>query len=79
VREFVRDPSNQARRRLEAGECAFVPNWTVLHGRRRWQDDAEQSRRLLRVWYAGTGLKGFAASGQLADLVRAAPAGPPAA
>lgn len=59
LREFVRYPANQIAVKLDAGDCVFVPNTTVLHGRMRWIDQPGQARVIHRAWLGGRAPSGF--------------------
>ena len=52
--ELINDADNQVEMALRPGDIQFVNNYHVLHGRRRYVDDAEagQVRWLKRLWLA---------------------------
>lgn len=61
-REFVRLRDNHCVIKLQPGVGVFVPNASVLNGRRGWSDSRSGNRRFLQVWYDGAGhpeLEGF--------------------
>jgi alpha-ketoglutarate-dependent taurine dioxygenase len=51
---LINDPDNQVEMALRPGDIQFVNNYHVLHGRRRYVDDAETGRVrwLKRLWLA---------------------------
>jgi alpha-ketoglutarate-dependent taurine dioxygenase len=67
IRKYVNQEVHRLTLRLEAGQCAFLVNPEVLHGRLAWSDAPGHIRTLIRAWYGPKGgmlsnyVPGFAA------------------
>jgi alpha-ketoglutarate-dependent taurine dioxygenase len=52
IRAIATDSRNQTVVALEPGQCLFVANAKVLHGRLAWCDSDTSVRHVLRAWFA---------------------------